>query len=216
MVTGVPRQPALGDDLLENIMPDLDLPSGPTQRSRVGGQRCERRSTCRGGFTSGRRDFEEFGKGCLAKVRGAAKAIHSDACLCLAPMHKEMQAADEGRHARQLRDVHNRDIHEERATKRVKHDEVPERASSSGRAPCNSSACPANVDSELPASAQPQTFSCSLAPLLRQPRHFTSLPSRFFFVAVPAQCFRLCALIRSRITACLSSDDPALSQLSPW
>ena len=75
---------------------------------------------------------------CLAKMHGAAFAIHSDAFR--ARTQKEMQATDEGRHrvreARGRIDVHNRDIHEERETKRVKHDEVQEKASSSGGAPC--------------------------------------------------------------------------------
>ena len=45
-------------------------------------------------------------------------------------------------------DVHSRDIQEERATKRVKHDEVQAKASSSWGAPCYGSPCLADVESK--------------------------------------------------------------------
>ena len=76
-------------------------------------------------------------KGCLAKMRGAVHAIHSDGCR--ARMQKEMRATDEGRRrvqeASERIEVHCRNIDEERAAKRVKHGEITEQASSSGGAP---------------------------------------------------------------------------------
>ena len=60
LVTGVPWQPAPGDDDVENTMPSLDLPVADW-RLRSGGLRCERRSTSRGGFTSGRRTLRSLG-----------------------------------------------------------------------------------------------------------------------------------------------------------
>ena len=101
------------------------------------------------------KDFEEFGKtvgckGCLPKMRGAVHAIHSD--VCRARMQKEMQATDEGRRrvrkASERVEVHRREIHEERAAKRVKHGEITERASSSGKAPSYIRVGPSNVETK--------------------------------------------------------------------
>ena len=89
-------------------------------------------------------------KGCLAKMRGAVHAIHSDACR--ARMQKEMQATDEGRRrvrkASERVEVHRREIHEERAAKRVKHGEITERASSSGKAPSYIRVGPSDVETK--------------------------------------------------------------------
>ena len=140
LVTGVPWQPAPGDDNVENTMPSLDLPVADPEveirRPEVREKECvPRRMYLR------EKNLEEFGrtvgcKGCLAKMRGAVHAIHSDACR--ARMQKEMQATDEGRRrvqeASERIEVHCRDIHEERPAKWVKHGEITEQASSSGGA----------------------------------------------------------------------------------
>ena len=60
LVTGVPWQPAPGDDIVDYTMPSLDLPVAD-RRLRSGGPRCERRNTSRRGFTSGRRTLRSLG-----------------------------------------------------------------------------------------------------------------------------------------------------------
>ena len=121
---------------------------------------------------------------------------------------REMQAADEGRHARQLRDVHNRDIHEERATNESsmmrsqrRHLRAGERRATVRRVQLTSTArrwtgaahCLYSAVNSLPAfSLRP----CPVRSRLSCASHVT-LPRcpHVFSVAVPAQCFRLCALI---------------------
>ena len=107
----MPWQPSPGDDSLENMMPSLDLPAAdreveirsPEVRDK---EYMPRRIRLR------EQDFEEFGrtagcKGYLANMRGAAYAIHSDACR--ARMQTGMQATDEGRRrTRERIYVHNR------------------------------------------------------------------------------------------------------------
>ena len=96
-----------------------------------------------------KKEFEEFGrtvgcKGCLAKMRGAVHAIHSDACR--ARMQKKGRRRV--REASARIEVHCRDIHEERAAKRVKHGEITEQASSSGGAPSHIREGPSDVETK--------------------------------------------------------------------
>ena len=69
-----------------------------------------------------------------------------------ARMQKEMQATDDGRRrvreASERIEVHCRDIHEERAAKRVQNGEITEQASSSGGAPSYISVGLADVETK--------------------------------------------------------------------
>ena len=152
LVTGVPWQPAPGDDVVENTMPSLELPVADPEVEIRRPEVREKEYVPRRIYLR-EKDFEEFGrtvgcKGCLAKMRGAVHAIHSDACR--ARMQREMQ--DEGRRrvreASERIEVHCRDIHEERAAKRVKHDEITEQASSNREAPSYIRVGPADVETK--------------------------------------------------------------------
>ena len=95
----MPWQPAPGDDNVENTMPSLDLPVADPD-VEIWRPEVREKEYVPSRIYFMEKDFEEIGrtvgcKGCLAKMRGAVQAIHSDACR--ARMQKEMQATDEGR-----------------------------------------------------------------------------------------------------------------------
>ena len=83
LVTGAPWQPAPSDHIVKNTMPSLDLPVADPEVEIQRPQVREKEYVPRRIYPR-EKDFEEFGrtvgcKGCLAKMRGAVHAIHSDA-----------------------------------------------------------------------------------------------------------------------------------------
>ena len=93
LVTGVPWQPAPGDDNVENTMPSLDLPVADLE-VEIWRPEVREKEYVPSRIYLMEKDFEEIGrtvgcKGCLAKMRGAVHAIHSNACR--ARMQKEMR-----------------------------------------------------------------------------------------------------------------------------
>ena len=152
LVTGVPWQPAPGRGLSRKHDAGLGLASG-----RLRGRHSEARGARQGvhtepDITPSRRISRSSGELLGARdvsQRFAVPLMRSTparfvrGCKRICSQRTKAGAGS----ARQMRESTstNRDIHTERATKQVKHDEVQVEASSGGRAPCCSSASPANV-----------------------------------------------------------------------